>query len=233
MAITSSTIVVTMPLPAIDDAGAPGVEVPDVVAATVDVASEAGAVNNPADVIVPPPVADHVNVGWTASALPNWSIAVAVNCWLAPAVTVATAGVTTTPVRVWATVTFTADETVRPPASVIVALNVYAPALANVATLLLAAFVPFTENATAAGPVADQAYARLDSPWSSAPVTESVVVAPVTVVGDAAAAMATVGAVLLTVTFVYVALLSRRLLLLLAERPTSTLDAIEIVTLPT
>jgi hypothetical protein len=60
-----------------------------------------------------------------------------------------------------------------------------------------------------------------------------VVVAPVTVVGDAAAAMATVGAVLLTVTFVYVALLSRRLLLLLAERPTSTLDAIEIVTLPT
>jgi hypothetical protein len=60
-----------------------------------------------------------------------------------------------------------------------------------------------------------------------------VVVAPVTVVGDAAAAMATVGAVLLTVTFVYVALLIRRLLLLLAERPTSTLDAIEIVTLPT
>lgn len=45
--------------------------------------------------------------------------------------------------------------------------------------------------------------------------------------------MATVGAVLLTVTSVYVALLIRRLLLLLAERPTSTLDAIAIVTLPT
>jgi hypothetical protein len=36
------------------------------------------------------------------------------------------------------------------------AVNVYAPALANVATLLLAAFVPVAENATAAGPVADQ-----------------------------------------------------------------------------
>jgi hypothetical protein len=60
-----------------------------------------------------------------------------------------------------------------------------------------------------------------------------VVAVPVTLVGDAAAAMATVGAVLLTVTFVYVALLSRRLLLLLAESPTSTLDAIEIVTRPT
>ena len=59
------------------------------------------------------------------------------------------------------------------------------------------------------------------------------VAVPVTLVGDAAAAMATVGAVLLTVTFVYVALLSRRLLLLLAESPTSTLDAIEIVTRPT
>jgi hypothetical protein len=157
MVITSSTVVVTMPLPAIDDAGAPGIEVLDVDAATIDVASEAGAVNKPADVIVPPPVADHVNVGWTVSALPNWSIAVAVNCCLSPAKIVATAGVTTTPVRVWETVTFTADETVRPPASVIVALSVYAPALANVATLLLAAFVPLTENATAAGPVADQA----------------------------------------------------------------------------
>jgi hypothetical protein len=39
--------------------------------------------------------------------------------------------------------------------------------------------------------------------------------------------------VLLTVTFVYVAVFSSRLLLLLAESPTSTLDAIEIVTLPT
>jgi hypothetical protein len=156
MAITSSTIVVTMALPVIDDVEAPGVEAPGVEAATVDVATEAGAVNKPADVIVPPPVADHVNAGWTASALPNWSIAVAVNCCLAPAVTVATAGVTIAPVSVWATVTFTADEIVRPPASAIVAVNVYPPALANVATLLLAAFVPFTENATAAGPVADQ-----------------------------------------------------------------------------
>jgi hypothetical protein len=111
MAITSSTIVVTMALPVIDDVEAPGVEAPGVEAATatVDVATEAGAVNKPADVIVPPPVADHVNAGWTASALPNWSIAVAVNCCLAPAVTVTMAGVTIAPVSVWATVTFTAD----------------------------------------------------------------------------------------------------------------------------
>jgi len=65
------------------------------------------------------------------------------------------------------------------------------------------------------------------------PVTESVVVRPVTVVGDAAAAVATVGALLLTVTSVNVDLLSSVLLLLLAESPTRTLDAIEIVTLPT
>jgi hypothetical protein len=64
-------------------------------------------------------------------------------------------------------------------------------------------------------------------------VTESVVVVPVTDAGVAAAAAATVGAVLLTVTFVNVDLLSRVLLLLLADRPTSTLDAIAIVTLPT
>jgi hypothetical protein len=156
MAITSSTIVVTMALPVIDDVEVPGVEAPGVEAATVDVATESGAVNKPADVIVPPPVADHVNAGWMASGLANWSIAVATNCWLAPAMTVATAGDTTTPVSVWATVTLTADDTVRPPASVIVAVNVYAPALANVATLLLAKFVPVAENATAAGPVADQ-----------------------------------------------------------------------------
>jgi len=41
--------------------------------------------------------------------------------------------------------------------SVIVAVSTYEPAFANVATLLLAAFVPLAENVTAAGPVADQA----------------------------------------------------------------------------
>ena len=75
---------------------------------------------------------------------------------VAPAASVAVAGVTTTPVSVGATVTFTADVAVRPLVSVIVAVSVYVPAFVNVATLLLAAFVPFTENATAAGPVADQ-----------------------------------------------------------------------------
>ena len=69
----------------------------------------------------------------------------------------------------------------------------------------------------------------MDSPWSSAPSTNSAAVVAVTTVGDADAAVATVGAALLTVTFVNVDLLSSVLLLLFAESPTSTLDAIEIV----
>jgi hypothetical protein len=47
------------------------VEVPGVDTDTVDVAPEAGAVKRPPDVMVPPPVADHVNGGWMASGLPN------------------------------------------------------------------------------------------------------------------------------------------------------------------
>jgi hypothetical protein len=43
---------------------------------------------------------------------------------------------------------------VNPLESVIVAVRVYEPALENVATLLLAAFVPFSEKVTAAGPCA-------------------------------------------------------------------------------
>ena len=68
---TSSTVVVTTALPVIGDATVPGVEVPGVDTDTVDVAPEAGAVKRPPDVMVPPPVADHVNGGWMASGLPN------------------------------------------------------------------------------------------------------------------------------------------------------------------
>jgi hypothetical protein len=69
----------------------------------------------------------------------------------------------------------------------------------NVAVAFFAAFVPFEENVTVAGPVADQAYVRLGSPPSSAPSTDRLVVVPVTGFGLAEAAVATVGGASVTV----------------------------------
>jgi hypothetical protein len=50
-------------------------------------------------------------------------------------------------VNVWFTVTFTVLVTLKPPASVIVAVKVYAPAALKVAVVFFAALVPFAENA--------------------------------------------------------------------------------------
>ena len=76
------------------------------------------------------------------------------------------------------------------------------PAALNVAVVFFAALVPLAEKLTAAGgvPVVDQVYDRLGSPPPSlsAPRTERLVVVPVT--GEAAAAVATVGAASVTVT---------------------------------
>jgi hypothetical protein len=43
--------------------------------------------------------------------------------------------------------------TLKPPASAIVTVNVYAPAALNVTVVFLAAFVPFAEKAGALAPV--------------------------------------------------------------------------------
>ena len=48
-----------------------------------------------------------VKAGWLASELPNWSSAVAVNCWVWYSLSVALAGVTLMVVSVGLTVTFT------------------------------------------------------------------------------------------------------------------------------
>jgi hypothetical protein len=54
-------------------------------------------------------------------------------------------GVTPIVVRVWLTVRFTLLVTLKPPASVIVTVKVYAPAALKVAVLFFAAFVPLAE----------------------------------------------------------------------------------------
>ena len=68
---------------------------------------------------VPTPDTDQVIAG-LAIALPNWSAAVAENCWVAPLARLTVAGVTRRLVKVWLTVTLTLLVTDRPPASVMV-----------------------------------------------------------------------------------------------------------------
>jgi hypothetical protein len=76
---------------------------------------------------------------------------------------------------------------------------VYAPALLKVAVVFFAALVPFAEKvgfaAPAGTPVAAHVYVRFESPPPSlsAPRTERLVLVPVTVLGEAAVAVATVG----------------------------------------
>src|SRR5437762_1688958 len=71
----------------------------------------AGAVYKPVEEIVPGVpvllVSAQVNVGCVARALPNWSLALAVNCCVAPFFTVMLDGETTTLVSVWLTVAVT------------------------------------------------------------------------------------------------------------------------------
>lgn len=85
------------------------------------------------------------STGW-----PNWSRASAANCCCAPAASATAAGVTVT-VAVRATVTATSFVTALTP-SLTVHRRAYSPAIPNVATLALAAFVPLAPNATAGAP---------------------------------------------------------------------------------
>jgi len=73
---------------------------------------------------IPPPARDQVQAGCVLRALPNWSLALAANCWVPPLATVALPGVTATLVRVWLTVTLMLLVTVRPAVSLIVARKV-------------------------------------------------------------------------------------------------------------
>src|SRR5436190_2180258 len=79
------------------------------------------AVKRPLPLTVPPPLTVQGNAGCVASALPNWSFAVAVNCCVAPPETVALEGATAMVICVWFTVTLVLLITVKPPESVIVA----------------------------------------------------------------------------------------------------------------
>src|SRR5258708_39807678 len=94
-------------------------------AVTVTVAEPAAApaVNRPVELTVPP-LADQVKTGGLAMALPNWSVALAVNCWTPPAVTLACVGLTATLVRVWLTVTLTLLVVLRPFGSLMVTWKV-------------------------------------------------------------------------------------------------------------
>src|ERR1043165_4447464 len=68
---------------------------------------ELGAVYCPVVLRVPTPVRDQTKLGWLDRGLPNWSIAVAVNCCVPPSASVALPGVTPLLVIVWFTVTVT------------------------------------------------------------------------------------------------------------------------------
>src|SRR5207249_11535053 len=137
-----------------------------------------------------------------AIAAPNWSFRLAANACVPLGATVADAGLTTTLVACCCTGTTTELVTVTPSWSATVTWKVKVPNCVNVAVLLFAALVPLAPNVTPLGPaVTAQVYVRCDSPPSSAPRTlRSVVVPVVTGLGDAAAAVATVGASLLMVT---------------------------------
>jgi hypothetical protein len=73
------------------------------------------AVNRPVLATVPPPLTLQVKVGWGARLVANWSRAVALNCWVVDATTVALAGANTTLVSVGLTVTLTELVAVRLP----------------------------------------------------------------------------------------------------------------------
>ena len=102
------------------------------------------------------------------------------------------------------TVTATLLVTESPPLSVIVAVKVYVPAALNVTVVFLEAFVPLALNVGAAAPLgselAAQVYFRLPSPASSQPKTDNCTAVPVTTLDATAAAVATVGGLLLIVT---------------------------------
>ncbi len=97
----------------------------------------AGARYRPAEDTDPTPADRPGEGGRDVNVWPNWSTAEAVNCSVRPSPSVTPpAGVIVTPLRVWRTVTSTLLVAVAPVVgSVIVAVNVYAPAAENVAVV--------------------------------------------------------------------------------------------------
>src|SRR5437764_386641 len=79
------------------------------VAWTVAEPMEAGAAYRPLGLIAPTPLTTaQLKAGWVARALPNWSLALAVNCCVPPPGTLGVAGETAMLVRACWTVTVTA-----------------------------------------------------------------------------------------------------------------------------
>jgi hypothetical protein len=115
--------------------------------AAISTAAAPVAVNSPAAVTDPPPLATRQSkAGWLARASPNWSYPAAANCTVWPSVTVAVDGVTAIVVSVWLTSTFTVPVTVDVPSDTATA-NVYRPAASNVTAVSFAALVPLAANA--------------------------------------------------------------------------------------
>ena len=93
---------------------------------------------------------DHVKVGEVDNAYPNWSSPCATIVWLVPETDSVSLGPRTLPlgvamltlVSVGVTMTVLALLTDRPPASTILAVKLYVPALVNVAVAYFAALVP-------------------------------------------------------------------------------------------
>ena len=98
-------------------------ETEPLVATTVAEPSVEGGPKTPSLLIAPPPSSDHAKAGWLASALPNWSRAVAEKGSV-PSAERPPAGTTVMLVSVWSTVTSTLLVVASPPISVIVTWNV-------------------------------------------------------------------------------------------------------------
>src|SRR4029453_12825190 len=128
------------------------------------------------------------------------------------------------------TVTVTALVVLNPPASVMVTRKLYVPVAVRGAAVCFAVLVRLWLKLTGAGgvPVVVQVDARFDSPPSSAPRTLRTVFAPVTGLGDADAAVATVG-FWFTCTPVNVAVQSVPLAWLVTAKPARAALLIEIV----
>ena len=142
---------------------------PPAVALTVAVPVRIPAVNRPVLEMVPPALAtsqtiadctntpgvgttDQPKPGCVGRAASNWSYAVAVNCTEPKRLTVGAAAATAILVSVRLTVTVTLLVTVSPDASWMVTRKRYDPSFENVATVFLAALVPFELNEGAAEP---------------------------------------------------------------------------------
>ena len=102
--------------------------------------------------LIVPTVVVQVNAGCVFNAMPNWSLAVAVNCCMAARFRLIGDGLMPTVVSVWFTVTFTLLVAVSPSGSVIVTVKTYVPAWLNVAVVFFAALVPLALNLGARKP---------------------------------------------------------------------------------